>query len=75
MKWPAARASNSDGTNWNSPTSPRSQALPVSAYICQPTATIIIWLAMVPATRARQNAMKTRKLDRGWAGIGGRELK
>gem|GEM_PF-2500690 len=27
------------GRNWASPTRPRKNGLPVSAYICQPTAT------------------------------------
>ena len=31
------------------------QALRVRSYICQPTATIIIWLPVDPARRAVQN--------------------
>ena len=44
---PASSVNNSEGTNWYSPTSPRSHALAVSSYICQPTATISIWLPVV----------------------------
>ena len=56
--WPDTKASASAGTNWNRPTSPRFHALCVRSYICQPTATITIWLPMVPATRPAQNRMK-----------------
>ena len=43
--WPATSTSASAGRNCSSPTSPRSQAEPVRSYICQPMATISIWLA------------------------------
>ena len=51
-RWPAGRVSSRAGTNCIRPTRPSSQALPVSSYICQPSATISIWLAAVPAMRA-----------------------
>ena len=49
---------SSAGTNWNSPTRPRSQALPVMSYMCQASATISIWLAVTPESRASQKRMK-----------------
>ena len=55
--WPATSVSSRAGRNWNRPTRPRSQALPVRSYICQPTATISIWLPVVPARRAYQKRM------------------
>jgi hypothetical protein len=54
---PATSVSSSAGMNWYSPTRPRSQALPVSSYICQPTATISIWLPVVPKIRANHMRM------------------
>ena len=39
---PAGRVSTNAGRNCNSPTNPKSHALPVRLYICQPSATIII---------------------------------
>src|SRR6476620_5574691 len=49
------------GRNCDSPTSPRSSAEPVSAYICQPNATPTIWKAIAAHTRALQNRTKA-----GW---------
>jgi tRNA pseudouridine32 synthase/23S rRNA pseudouridine746 synthase len=45
---PAGSAAASDGANCASPTRPRSQALPVRPYICQPMASISICCAPVP---------------------------
>ena len=67
---PATSTSASAGRNCSRPTRPRSQALPVRSYICQPTATISIWLAVVPARRANQKRMKSR-CGRRTAGITG----
>ena len=52
--WPAGSVISSAGRNCASPTRPRSQALPVRSYICQPSATIIIWLASCVASRVNQ---------------------
>jgi hypothetical protein len=60
MTWPAGSVSSSAGTNCSSPTSPRSQAEPVSSYICQPTATISICAAVTLARRATHSRMKSR---------------
>ena len=43
---------------------PRSQALPVRSYMCQPIATSSIWLAAVPNSRADHSRMKGRSLVR-----------
>ena len=57
---PVTSTSASAGRNCSRPTRPRSQAEPVRSYICQPTATINIWLAPVPASRAHQKRRKSR---------------
>ncbi len=55
--WPATSTSSSAGRNCSSPTRPRSHALPVRSYICQPIATISIWFAPVLARREYQKRM------------------
>ncbi len=62
--WPAGRVITSAGTNWNSPTRPRSQALEVMSYMCQATATISIWLAVMPPRRASQKRTNWRWASR-----------
>ena len=62
--WPAGRVMSSAGTNWNRPTRPRSQALPVMSYRCQATATSSIWLAAMPPSRASQKRMNGRIFSR-----------
>lgn len=52
--WPAGNVNASAGRNCSRPTRPRSQALPVSRYMCQPMASIRIWLAATPAMREHQ---------------------
>jgi hypothetical protein len=43
---------------------PKSKALPVSAYTCQPTATVSIWNPIIVATRANQKMTNGRCPDR-----------
>jgi hypothetical protein len=52
--WPAGIVSSSAGRNCIRPTSPRSHALDVRSYICQPSATSIIWFAAEPSSRTHR---------------------
>src|SRR5512140_3748393 len=47
--------------NCRSPTSPRSQALPVRSYICHPSATSRIWFAAVESIRVHRKKWKLRE--------------
>ena len=60
-----AKVTSKAGTNCNKPTSPRSQALDVSSYMCQATATISIWLDIPPSSRPTQNRTKPRHASKG----------
>ena len=57
---PATSVNSNAGRNWYKPTRPKSQALPVSSYICQPTATSSIWLPVAPNRRANHMRMNAR---------------
>jgi hypothetical protein len=46
--------------NWVNPINPRLRALLVSSYICQPTATAMMFDASVVATRENQNSRNDR---------------
>src|SRR5258706_8919767 len=48
------------GTNCSKPTSPRSHALAVRSYICQPSATSRIWFAAVESMRVHRKKWKLR---------------
>ena len=48
------------GRNCAKPTRPRSKALPVMAYMVQPTATASIWNATEEAVRTSQNTRNER---------------
>jgi len=58
--WPAGKVISKAGTNWNKPTRPKSHGLEVMSYMCQATATMSIWFAVVPQRRASQKRMKER---------------
>src|SRR5262252_9115 len=75
MTCPAMRASASAGTNCAKPTKPRSHALLVSSYICQPSATMSICCAVVLATRAEMKCKKERCGASAAGIIGGRDYR
>ena len=69
---PATKVSKSAGANWYKPTSPKSQALPVSSYICQPTATIsICWPAVLlkRASHMRMKFLSRNRSEKRWSGM------
>src|SRR5262249_13116925 len=59
-QWPATRTSRNGGGNCTGPTRPRSSGWPVRSYICQPTATACMNIAMVVEKRATQNWTNSR---------------
>ena len=58
--WPAANTKRALGINCTSPTMPRANALPVSAYTCHPMATVPIWYENSENARADTKNRKGR---------------